>query len=123
MVPHRIPDEKGLVPQCWLYRCEDHSPFAFSRGHDFIRWADHTRWARLRGDQLLSVGSGECLANRVGDIFYDPASHEPIYYRRFPEPIPGRHPFGRNTTKLFAHDVNPQGTGHPPRLTGSFITS
>jgi len=114
MALDRVPDEQESPPQCWLYRCEDRSPFAFSRGDDFIRWADHTRWARRCGDRLVSVESGACLGDRVGDIFYDPVSHEPIYYQRFPDPNPGRHPFGSTTTKRFADDVNPHGTGLRP---------
>lgn len=97
MVPDR---EAGPTPQCWLYRCDDCSPFAFSHCDDFIRWADHTLWARLRGDQLLSVASGECIASRVGGVFYDPVSHEPIYYQRYPDVPQSRHAFGRTTTTL-----------------------
>jgi hypothetical protein len=118
MAIDHVADEQRLIPQCWLYRCDDHSPFAFSRGDDFIRWADHTRWARLSGDRLVSVESGECLGDRVDDIFYDPVSHEPIYYQRFPARLSNRHPFGRTTTKLVAPDVNPQRTGDRARLTG-----
>jgi hypothetical protein len=114
MVVDRVPDEQGSIPQCWLYRCADRSPFAFSRGDDFIRWADHTRWARLCGDRLLSVESGECLADRVGGVFYDAVSHEPIYYQRFPAPIRGHHPFGSTPIKLAADAANLQDTG--PRL-------
>ena len=67
------------VPQ-WLYRCGDHSPFAYAHGHDLIRFADHTPWAHLSGDMLLSARSGMCLAYRRGTTFYDVDSNDALYY-------------------------------------------
>jgi len=107
MVFDRVPDEPGSVTQCWLYRCEDRSPVAFGRGDEFIRCADHTRWARLCGDRLLSVESGECLGYRVGDVFYDPVTHQPIYYQRFPASVPNRRPFGRTTLMMATERASP----------------
>jgi hypothetical protein len=34
-------------------------------------------------DALISARSGECLAVRVGNVYYDAASHEPLYYELF----------------------------------------
>ena len=63
----------------WLYRCADRSPFAFAHGSEFIRWADHTRWARLCDEWLISERSGARLAYQVGNVFYDAVSDEPLY--------------------------------------------
>ena len=68
------------VAQHWLYRCDDHTPFAFARGDDFIRYSDHTRWAWQHEDRLYSARSGACLAVRVDDVFYDVESDAPLYY-------------------------------------------
>jgi hypothetical protein len=65
---------------CWLFRCEDGSPFAFARGHDFIRLVDHTLWSRLSDGRLLSARSGDCLAYQMDRLFYDPTTDEPLYY-------------------------------------------
>jgi hypothetical protein len=69
----------GQPAQHWLYRCEDRSPFAYARGHLFIRYVDHLSWARLCDDQLVSVRSGDCLAYRVGSVFFDAVSNKPVY--------------------------------------------
>jgi hypothetical protein len=70
----------GPVQPCWLYRCADRSPFAYARGQEFIRYGDHARWARLADDQLFSLRSGACIAYRVGRVYYDAISEEPLYY-------------------------------------------
>jgi hypothetical protein len=80
MVFDLVAEEGYPAAQCWLYRCDDRSPFAHARGRDFIRNADHTLWAHLVEDQLVSVRSGEVLAYRVGSVFYDAVTREPLYY-------------------------------------------
>ena len=65
---------------CWLFRCEDGSPFAFARGHDFIRVRDHTVWSHLRDGRLLSARSGECLAHQEDRLFVDESTGEPVFY-------------------------------------------
>jgi hypothetical protein len=88
-----VADEEQPVRQCWLYRCDDRSPFAYAHGDAFIRYADQTPWARQCEDVLLSVRSGECLAYRVGSVFYDADSNEPLYYQAStssPSPTPAR---------------------------------
>jgi len=74
--------EQRPLAQCWLYRWQERSPFAYARGMEFIRYADHARWARLQDDRLVSMRSGDCLAYRVGDVFYDSATKEPVYYEK-----------------------------------------
>jgi hypothetical protein len=75
-----VAERRESVPTCWLYRCADRSPFAYAHGEEFIRYVDHARWARLSGDQLLSMRSGARLAYRVGNVYFDAVSHEPLYY-------------------------------------------
>jgi hypothetical protein len=65
---------------CWLFRCEDSSPFAFARGNDFIRLADHALWAHLNDGRLLSARSGDCLAYLRGRVFHNAETDEPAYY-------------------------------------------
>ena len=72
-------EESPPPAQQWLYRCGDGSRFAYARGDEFIRNGDHMLWARLCGDRLVSVRSGDCLAYRVGTEFYDAVSNEPVY--------------------------------------------
>lgn len=76
-----VANQQRRLPECWLYRCADRSPYAYARGHEFIRCGDHTLWAQLCDDRLVSVRSGGCLAYRVGATFYDPISHEAVYYK------------------------------------------
>lgn len=73
-------DRQASPRQHWLYRCADRSPFAYSHGQEFIRWGDHSRWALVCDDRLLSMRSGVCLAYRVGNVYYDASSDEPLYY-------------------------------------------
>lgn len=65
---------------CWLFRCEDSAPFAFARGHDFIRVSDHTLWSHFRDGRLLSARSGHCLAHQEDRLFIDEATGEPLFY-------------------------------------------
>jgi hypothetical protein len=81
MVLDSVADEQQPLSECWLYRCDDRSPFAYARGREFIRYGDHARWAQLRDDRLVSVRSGEILAYQVGGEFYDAISREPVYYQ------------------------------------------
>jgi len=76
-----VPAADRPVSDCWLYKCDDCAPFAYARGEEFIRYADHARWARLHDDWLVSERSGARLAYRAGNLFYDAVSHEPLYYQ------------------------------------------
>ena len=96
MVLDCVADTEQPTPQCWLYGCEDRSPFAFARGDEFIRYADHTRWARLCDDRLLSMRSGACLAYRIGSVFCDAESGVPLYYQ--PAAVALLEPPGRGGT-------------------------
>ena len=75
-------DAARVKSQHWLCRCDTHRPFAYARGHDFIRATDQTTWAHLCGGKLLSARSGTCLAYQRDNIFYDATTHQPVYYRR-----------------------------------------
>ena len=75
------PHDDTTRRQRWLCRVADDSAFAYARGHDFIRSSDHQLWAHLSQGQLLSARSGEPLAYRDGDVFYDAATDEPLYYQ------------------------------------------
>ena len=66
--------------QRWLRRVDDDSVFAYARGHILIRFSDHTPWAHLDNDQLRSARSGNRLAYRVGNIYYDATTNQPSYY-------------------------------------------
>jgi hypothetical protein len=59
---------------------ENHQPFAYARGDDYFRYADHTLWAHRTDGRLLSVRSGEPLAYQRSNIFYDATTRQPIYY-------------------------------------------
>ena len=63
-----------------FYRFDNGTLFAIARRDELIRCADGVVWARLGGDRLLSARSGECLAVRVGSVYYDSESHAPMYY-------------------------------------------
>ena len=63
-----------------LLRVEDDSVFAYARGQSFIRYRDAMPWARLSHGQLFSNRSGNCLAYKIGAVYYDATSHEPLYY-------------------------------------------
>ena len=66
--------------QAMLFRFDDGSAFAYARRGRWIRCSDGRPWADMSRDALISARSGECLAIRVGKIFYDASSHEPLYY-------------------------------------------
>jgi hypothetical protein len=70
-------------PQRWLCRANDHSAFAYARGHDYIRRSDHTLWAHLSDGALLSARSGEPLAYQLGSAFYDYQTRQPLYYQPY----------------------------------------
>jgi hypothetical protein len=72
--------ETPYHPQRWLCRCDDHSPFAYARGHDYIRRSDDTLWAHLSDGVLISARSGDPLAYQVGNAFYDYQTRQPVYY-------------------------------------------
>jgi hypothetical protein len=63
-----------------LCRFDDGRVFAYKRGHDLIRAADHTLWARESGQILLSARSGRPIARRVGKAYFDVDSDAPLYY-------------------------------------------
>ena len=63
-----------------LYRCADDTRFAYVRGQEWIRYSDGSPWAHRVDDRLMSVRSGDCLAIRVGNVYYDAESREPLYY-------------------------------------------
>jgi hypothetical protein len=63
-----------------LFRFEDGSRFAYARRREFIRYSDGRTWAHEFHDQLISARSGRCLATRVGNVYYDATTHEPLYY-------------------------------------------
>jgi hypothetical protein len=72
--------KRHIIPQRWLCRSEDHRPFAYARGHDYIRRSDDTLWAHLSDGVLVSARSGEPLAYQVGSTFYDYQTRQPVYY-------------------------------------------
>ena len=82
---------------CWLFRCEDGSPFAFARGHDFIRVSDHTVWSHFRDGRLLSARSGACLAHQEDRLFVD-ESGEPLFYVPASCALPGAAPISASPT-------------------------
>lgn len=110
MVLDFVADEQQPLSECWLYRCDDRSPFAYARGRDFIRYGDHTRWAQLYNDRLVSVRSGECLAYRVASEFYDAISHEPVYYEPSSVALAAHRPFGAASALGAMDDASPRRT-------------
>jgi hypothetical protein len=74
-------DERQQRSRRWLCRFDDHTEFAYARGHDYIRCSDQTLWAHLSCGQLLSARSGDCLAYQLGSVFYHALTHEPVYYQ------------------------------------------
>jgi len=63
-----------------LLRVDDDSVFAYVRGLSFIRCRDEMPWAHLSHGQLFSNRSGNCLAYKIGAVYYDATTHEPLYY-------------------------------------------
>ena len=78
--PDHEPHDDGLARRRLLCRFDDHRPFAYARGHDYIRCSDHALWAHLTNGQLLSARSGRLLAYQRDNIFYDANTHRPAYY-------------------------------------------
>jgi hypothetical protein len=73
-------DEPRDVRRREIYRFDDDTLFAYSRRLQLLRCSDDLPWAYLSSDQLISARSGQCLARRVGNIYYDPNSREALYY-------------------------------------------
>jgi hypothetical protein len=73
--------ERDLHRRRLLCRFDDHRPFAYAYGRDFIRCSDHTLWAHLTNGKLLSARSGQLLAYQHDNLFYDADTHQPIYYQ------------------------------------------
>ena len=119
MVLDCVGDTERPVAQRWLYRGDDRSPFAFARGDEFIRYADHTRWARLCDNRLLSIRSGTCLAYRIGSTFFDAESNNPVYYQSATVALPDHRPFGEVRAVRVTHEANPHRTADTePRQDG-----
>lgn len=81
MVIDLVTIETPHQPQRWLCRSDDHSEFAYARGHDYIRRSDHTLWAHLSHGVLLSARSGKPLAYQLDHTFYDYQTRQPLYYQ------------------------------------------
>jgi hypothetical protein len=71
---------RGSEHQRRLCSFDDGRVFAYKRGHDLIRAADHTLWAHESGETLLSARSGRPIARRVGKVYLDAESEKPLYY-------------------------------------------
>jgi len=72
--------DAGTTGRRYLHRV-DGSAFAYARhGHDYVRATDHILWAHESEGLLLSARSGTPFARRVGDMFYDVDTNEPLYY-------------------------------------------
>lgn len=57
--------------------------FAYSsHGHDFYRIIDDELWAHESDGFLLAPHSGTPFARRVGRVYYEVESEEPLYYER-----------------------------------------
>lgn len=63
-----------------IFRFDDGTVFAVARRQELIRCSDGLPWAYMADDRLISVRSGRCLAVRVGSVYYEAESHEPLYY-------------------------------------------
>ena len=98
------------VPQRWLYRCSDRSPFAYARGSKLIRYRDHTPWALQHESRLVSLRSSAELACRVGDVYYDATSHEAVYYVPLSVALPEHPPCGESGAVRATHDASPRRT-------------
>ena len=81
MLPGVVLAEGRPIPQWWLYRCDDHSQFAYARVRDFYRCSDDMPWAHLANRWLISARSGRRLAYQMGSVFYDVDTDEPVYLR------------------------------------------
>jgi hypothetical protein len=56
--------------------------FAYARRQELVRCSDGISWAYRIDDRLISARSGACLAIRVGAVYYDADSREPLYFER-----------------------------------------
>jgi hypothetical protein len=71
------------APARCLYRCDDGEVFAYAqRGNEFVRVSDHQVWAHEHDDQLVSARSGEALAYRRGDFYYELGTGLGLYFMR-----------------------------------------
>jgi hypothetical protein len=75
-----VADENRPAGRRVLCGFVDHRPFAYARGEDYFRCADHTLWAHRVDGRLLSIRSGEPLVYQRGTIFYDALTRQPLYY-------------------------------------------
>jgi hypothetical protein len=64
----------------WLCRFDDHTVFAYARGHELLRRSDHGSWASFSDGVLRSGRSAEPIAYAIGDVLYDASTHTPVYY-------------------------------------------
>jgi hypothetical protein len=71
---------RGSEYQHRLCSFDDGRVFAYKRGHDLIRAADHSLWAHESGEILLSARSGRPIARRVGKAYVDVETEQPLYY-------------------------------------------
>ena len=92
MLADVVTEERRPPRRPVLCRFEDHQPFAYARGEDYYRCADHTLWAHHTDGQLRSVRSGEPLAYQRGNLFYDNTTHRPRYYQSCDTTLPNDTP-------------------------------
>ncbi len=75
--------DNAKQPKRWLCHAADNRVFAYARGHEFYRFTDDALWAHRADDgSLRSARSGDCIVYRIGDAYYDPATHLPVYFLR-----------------------------------------
>jgi hypothetical protein len=66
-----------------LYQFAADETFAYAAsGHDFYRVSDDVLWAHESDGFLLAAHSGAPFARRVGHVYYEVESDEPLYYER-----------------------------------------
>ncbi len=71
------------APARCLFRCDDGEVFAYlQRGSEFVRVSDHEVWATEQDDELVSARSGEPLAYRRGDFYYEFGTGLGLYFSR-----------------------------------------
>ena len=71
------------APVRCLYRCDDGEVFAYvQHGNKLLRVSDHELWAVEHDDQVVSARSGEPLAYRRGDFYFEPGSGIGLYFTR-----------------------------------------
>jgi len=71
------------APVRCLYRCDDGEVFAYEQhGNKLLRVSDQELWAVEHDDVLLSARSGEPLAYRRGDIYFEFGTGIGLYFAR-----------------------------------------